>query len=242
MKFYKFVYPEYKSDMEHSRKNPLEWASQFTVPGVTCPKCGTWSGRRRLFLPLDDMTIKKILKLPPYPLPVEEWKSLTYKIIESLATESDYDPQPGDELGDPTARITSEKVSDFIFPWRGGIIVTEKTRNIIINSELKGYQFLKVELIDKRSKKSREKPLPSLYVLLVTGRIISPISDDRCPICGRLKVTSPVELREENWDGNDFIIDENYPDLVFVTERSCAVFKQNELNNYQCSNVGCAPV
>ncbi len=46
-----------------------------------------------------------------------------------------------------------------------------------------------------------------------------------------------MELCEENWDGNDFILDENYPNLVFVTERACAVIKQSGLTNYQCSPI-----
>jgi len=235
MRFYRFKYPEYETDMEYSRKNPVEWVSQFIIPSVTCPDCGTWFGNRRLFLPVEDEAIKKLLKRPPYPLPLEEWRSLTNRV--SLAMTSGYDPQPGDELGGPTVKITSAKVSDFIFPWRGGILVTEKARDAIIKSELMGCQFLKVELIDKRSKKSRENPLPSLYVLLVTGRIISPIKFDCCPICGKCKGVYLMELCEENWDGNDFILDENYPNLVFVTERACAVIKQSGLTNYQCSPI-----
>lgn len=237
MRFFRLDPPDYESDSAYSRNNPIEWTQQYVVPGVICPECGAWGGRRRLFLAVEDMTLKKRLRLSPYPISLEEWKSLASRIIESVATASDYDPEPGDELGDPTAKITSNKVPDFIFLWRGGILITEKTRNIIIKSELTGCQFLKVELTDKRSKKSRENPLPSLYVLLVTGRINSPIKVDRCSICGRLRETYSVELSEASWDGNDFIIDENYPDLVFVTERACAVFKQNELNNYQCKPI-----
>lgn len=237
MRFYRLVHPDYESDAMYSRRNPIEWVHQYVVPGTICPLCGAWAGNRHLFIPVEDPKLEKLLKKKPSPIPYEDWRKLFSNPNESLSVPSGFCLQPGDELGKPICKITSNQVSDFVFPWEGGILITEKTKNIIIESELIGCEFYRVELVDKRNKKGLGKPLPTIYVLIITGRIKPPSNVDRCPVCGRFKANYSVELNVGNWDGNDFILDENYPELVFVTERVCSMFKEEGLNNFQCKPI-----
>lgn len=237
MKFYKLDYPDYESDTMHSRKNPVAWVNQFVVPGMICPLCGAWAGNRRLFFPIEDTKLEGLLKKKPSPIHLDEWNKLFNNPVNNFNIASGFRFVPGDELGKPTGKITTNRVPDFIFPWRGGILVTEKTKNIIVESKLTGCQFSRMDLIDKRGKKEPAHLLPVIYVLIVTGRIKQPINVDRCPVCDRFKSTYSIELNEGSWDGNDFMIDENYPNLFFVTERVCAIFKEKDLKNYQCKPV-----
>jgi hypothetical protein len=233
MRFYKLDHPNYESDTMYSRRNPITWVHQYIVPGMICPLCGTWAGTRRLFNAVEDDKLKKLLKKKPFPIPIEKWNKLFKNPVNSFSVTPDYQFKPGDELGMPTGKITSNQIQDFIFPWGGGILVTENTKNIFLESKLTGCHFLPMDLIDKRAKKSTER-LPVIYVLIVIGRIKPPANINRCPVCGRFSLNYSIELNEENWDGNDFIIDENYAKLVFVTEKACAVFRENDLKNFQC--------
>jgi len=234
MRFFRLEHPEYASDTTYSRKNPIAWVHQYVVSGTICPLCGAWAGNRRIYVPVEDPNLKKLLKGKPSPIPLEKWNYLFNRSIESLQVPPGLQLQPGDKLGEPIGKITNDRVSDFIFPWEGGILVTEKTKDIIIESKLTGCQFTKIELVDKRSNKVPEKQLPTIYVLIVTGRIKPPTNVERCPVCGRFTANYSIELNEDNWDGNDFLIDENYPELIFVTERVYAVFKEKDLRNFQC--------
>jgi len=237
MKFFILRTPKYASDPDYSRKNPINWVYQYSVPGVVCPVCGPWGGHRRLFTPVIDPKMQKLLKKEPYPIPLGDWKKHFDNPSGIDLGDSGFCLRPGDVLGKPTGKITNNQVSDFVFPWEGGILITEKTKKIISESRLTGCEFLHMELIDKRSKKAAEQPLPVIHVLIVTGRITPSPIIDQCPVCTRDKPNYSVALVEEKWDGNDFIIDENYPDLVFVTERVCEVFETQNLKNYQCELV-----
>lgn len=237
MRFFKLGHPDYESDTIYSRKNPIEWVHQYVVPGAICPLCGAWAGNRRLFIPVEDTKLEKLLKKKPFPIPLDEWNELFNNPVENFDVAPGFRFEPGDELGKPTGKITSNQVSDFIFPWEGGILVTEKTKDIIIESKLTGCQFSRINLIDKRGKKEPGQPLPNIYVLIVTGRIKQPVNVDQCAVCGRFKANYSIKLDEDSWDGNDFLIDENYPELVFVTERVCVIFKEKGLKNFQCKPI-----
>ncbi len=237
MNFFRLTHPEYETDMDQSRNNPLEWANRYIVPGVICPDCGSWGGRRRLFLPITDPILEKRLEKPPYPIPLDQWIILADAIVKSSHVSSDFHLRPGDELGNPTVKVKSSLISDFVFPWRGGILFTEKTWHVLAESEMSGYRAEVVEIVDRRGTTDHEQLLPRIYYLNVTGRIKSHTNLDRCTICGRIRINYPIELSEANWDGNDFIIDENYPDLIFVTERTCTILYNNNLRNYICKKI-----
>lgn len=234
MKFYKFTAPNYESDAMYSRRNPITWVYQYFVPGILCPICGAWAGHRRLFLPVEDAGLTELLKEKPYPIPMDDWYQRFGNAAERDNFAQPYRFAPGDVLGKPTGIITTNQVPNFIFPWEGGVLVTQQTRDIIVEANLSGCQFLKMDLIDQRRKKGKEQPLPMIYVLLITGRINQPSEMDRCPVCARMKASYSIDLNEWCWDGNDFIIDEHFPDLIYITERAFMIFKEKRLKNFQC--------
>jgi hypothetical protein len=229
--------PEYESDAVYSRENPFEWANQYIIPGIICPICGPWSGSRRLFLSLTDPILINRLSKTPFPIPLDEWNKLTNSIAKNIGTALDLRLQPGDELGRPTGIITNITIPDIIFPWEGSILISEKTRQILAASELTGYQTKVIEIVEKCRGQFHHCSLPTLYVLIVTGRISPSPEAKYCPICNRFVANYSVDPGEMNWDGNDFLIDRNYPELVFVTERVCKVFRENNFKNYQCKSI-----
>jgi hypothetical protein len=144
---------------------------------------------------------------------------------------------PGDIIGVDSAKISSPKLSDIIFPSVAVFLFGERAASVLQNAGFTGAELLKIP-VSFSGKKYVDIEPPVLYQLRVTGKANNVGSPDSnivvCDVCHRSissHVTRVYEVDESRWDGSDiFNIDEN-ENMVFVTERVREALLTAQLNN-----------
>lgn len=239
MQFYRLTYPDYKTDQEFNLNNPIRMIRDIWLPGIICSKCGsTWAGNRRLYLSINDESLRGQLR--GGPVPQSEWENLSHQVRVTVGLPDDYLLKPGDVLGKPIAELQHSKLPDFLHPFPGQLIVKSNVIETLQRAKLTGFHPIPVEV--SWSKKVKKPPeLPNLYELMVTGsaRRVDITEEITCQACGRRKFPRPewLVVDEGQWDRSDFLYLDGNPNIVIVTDRVCSVLAEQQFTNYACISV-----
>jgi hypothetical protein len=229
------THPEYETDRADERANNVN-LKMLSFPGIECSACGQiWGGSRFMNWPVPKRNIRSFQN--EWPIRSEDWFRLRDDYLDEVNLPKETLILPGDRIGIGSAKISSPKISDVIFPLIGVFLFGERAASVLQNSGFRGAELLKIP-VSFSSKKCIDIEPPVLYQLRVTGKarnVGSPDSDTVvCDVCHRSisKHTTRVrEVDESRWDGSDiFNMDEN-ENMVFVTERVREALLTAQLNN-----------
>lgn len=241
MNFFHLTNPLYASDQARKRANPLRTINGYWIPGLTCSKCGeTWAGTRRLYLPLNDLSIIKFLNLPP--LSDSDWYQNLSEIRRILRLPESFELQPGDRLGIPEFELHRTKIGKIMFAFPGQIIVTKDIVDDLKEAGVSGYSPIQAIVKWSDSVKEAINP-PALYELMIHGHAwrkdMSIETSIACDKCRRPLFHNPnvITVDEDRWDGSDmFNLDLN-PHKVIVTQKVCEVLLGHKNSNYVCQSL-----
>jgi len=159
--------------------------------------------------------------------------------------------------------IPRSDLGDFTWSWYWDCIVTQRVLDMFLNAGFTGFKQrpVKVERIKSKDEHrrdhcdefegednrkeilSREKQLPTLWELVITGkggeahpdsgiRIIEECDD--CGIVIRTKwdhIKHGLIVNEKEWDGTDFFTINGFPQYYIITERVKKMIVEEEFNN-----------
>lgn len=238
MQFYKFTHPQYETDQDADKANPIRVSTGLQMPGMICSSCGEiWAGSRRLYLAVTDLALRRRLGVVA-PLPEREWMQLAQDVRQVLSLPEDFEFQPGDELGTPIAELKTNNIPDFLHPFPGQIIVQSRVVDVIMGENLTGVRLLPLQVRWGDGKQVRSNPPPILFELVITGtgwRVDSNLENiTACTHCGRTIFLKWSPIDEARWDSSDFFHVDRNPNIVIVTERVCALFAQHHFTNFLC--------
>ncbi|MEW6183576.1 MAG: double-CXXCG motif protein [Bacillota bacterium] len=243
MQFYELTHPEYLSDTDFKKANPVEIDDKNYLPGITCEECNEqWASSNRLRVDkrIGD-AIADYLKKHKVPefLSTRDWYSLVSELstITGLPKEQ-FDP--GAAFGVPEGIIKSNEVPmSLLHPFPGQIWVTFEVTSVLNEEHLTGVEFQQVKL-KRRKKNFQSQILPQLWELIITGKAwrenINLQRITVCPCCRRTVFPDGKNLRvdQSRWDGRDFFNLDLNPNIVVVTERVCTIFHEHAFSNFLC--------
>lgn len=135
-RFWKIDSPAYESDYRHSYINGgLEYP--FGLPGVDCDVCGkTWGGSRILSCECPE-SLKSLKHFKNrWPVSRDEHSALQQQLFAALGTNGEpfIDLCPGDTLQPCYLDIPSRPHADFLWPYLGVLVVSERIRDVFLNT------------------------------------------------------------------------------------------------------------
>ncbi len=233
MKFFRLTHPSYVTDREFALRNPAKSTANHHIPGILCSICGPWASSNRLRISLlphqaNEFTDVKFL-------PVADWMNAKINWAEMLGIDPDL-IKPGATLGPPSGVCTSAITEDVVHPTPGEIWVATHVRDALTEAKLTGASFASVQLHPRCGKQS-------LSEIVVHGRALRQGSTKEalrlCDICGRQGFPTPQNLAidENHWDGLDFLIVDENPNIIITSERVAAVFNANSFSNIVTSPI-----
>lgn len=213
MRFFKLTHPQYRTDAEEEARNPVMYMAPYHLPGVICDACGPWSSSARLRIPpstgLNEFLGTSFMQ-------VSDWQRARSQWAQTLNVSAD-ELSPGAELGPPMGICKSRINEDTVHPLPGVVWVTSRVRGVLIMASFTGMSFVGVQL-----SASCEVDMWELVVHGRASRKGSTLETLRlCDICGRTGFPSPKNLSvdEARWDGSDFVIVDDNPNMILVSER-----------------------
>ena len=248
MHFYDLTYPNYETDQQLSRANPITMRVELNIPPVICPACnertgGGYTSSDRVRVPVPETSA-----LRPYlkgkRLPLSEWRGLVAKLREELSIPPWMPVSPGAQIGLPKGELRSARVPDFMHPFPGQMIVRRRVVDALESAGLTGFLPVRVEVTWGKRVKHRDAEPPELYELVVKGvawRVgVGLDKITACAQCGRtvFPAVGHLTVDESRWDGSDFFHVDRNPNIVLVTERVCAVLASHGFSNYACVPIG----
>lgn len=236
MKFYELTAPDYLTDYEDMKNNPIRILPNFSVPAILCDVCGQWgsSSRIRKEIVLSDVAKTIINKRA---IDISEWK----KEISILATEISIPYEiltPSAEIGMPKGETKKYILNDFIHVLPGVIWVKSKVADEMKKKGFTGLEFVKANINFKN--KEYHTIDNELLEVIVTGkawRIGSDIAKiTACNKCGRKIFPNPCSILvdEKRWDNTDFFTVDCNPNRIFVTQRVYEFLCKSDFKNYKC--------
>ena len=239
MNFFELSAPEYLTDKEGKKYNPIEVRSDYFIPSVQCDVCGVWASSDRIRINFERSALKpfkgiNFLDLQSWKEARKDWSSML-QVPENIIT-------PGAELGEPKVKLLSLELNDFMHPMPGQVIVSSKVANILQDNHISGVELFPLTPVWSKKIKEEKDEIPNLWELVITGTGWRKGVDEKailaCNLCDRTVFpTAPMILDKNKWDGSDiFTIDHN-PNRIFITERFSNLMKSSELTNYQLSPI-----
>ncbi len=249
MTLFELTHPDYSTDQEDFKYNPVEVINGTFLPGVFCDICGSqWASSDRIRVPSStEEKIKNYLRENSFPrfVPISRWNDIKNDISNILNDfmNLDYvDISPGAEIGVPRGEILKDKLEDFIHPFPGQIWVSGKVYCFLKEQDLTGFNLIKVE--SRWSKKLNKKSVPpELWEIDVKGKAwrigmdLDKITD--CRKCRRTVFPNPgwLKVDQSRWDGTDFFNVDLNPNIILVTKKVCSILKNQGFSNFQCVEV-----
>jgi len=241
MKFFELTHPDYSTDLQFSKANPVEQDDKDFLPGVYCEKCDDqWASSNRLRVKKGvQKQITDYLRSINIPdvISAQQWSSLILELstITGLPKENFH---PGAPYGVPGGILKKKEVCNFSHPFPGLLWVTSDVMSLIIAEKLTGIQFMEVKL--KNSKRMAGFQSPQLWEIIITGKAwrqghnVDNVTSCNC--CKRTVFPEPNNLKVDisRWDGSDFFNIDLNPNIIIVTERVCEVLDKGKFTNYLC--------
>lgn len=241
MQFYQLMHPNYETDYDDAKANPIQMIQETQLPGIICPDCGIWSGSRRLYLHFNGVTKSQLHSTQP--LPQSEWLKLARNVRIESNLPDEFLLEPGDILGQPRARLMHDEIPDFMHPFPGQLIVRSSVVAALQKAKLTGFSPVRVDVHWNQKIGPPSREVPELYELIVSGKAWRIDVDEKaiitCQICGRTIFPYPNfwVVDEKRWDGTDFFNVDTNPNIVFVTASVCEVLEQEHFSNYMCKSL-----
>jgi Protein of unknown function (Gmx_para_CXXCG) len=224
-KVYEIRRPYYSSDQESKKSNPLVPINIISLPGIICPSCGeTWSGSRRLYLPIQNEGVRRQLEQKP-PLSMTAWAVLASKVKQETGFSGEL--RPGDVFGTPTYRQTGKLYMECIHAGMGRIIISDNLRNDWINIGLSGWHSKKIDVLPTKQSKEEGK---EFFELLIDRNIDQEEYKLCAPICSVCRrESSKIHSGYETIIADEkslylFNINRN-PNRIFATKNTIDVIK-----------------
>lgn len=147
MIFYELTHPEYATDMEFSRHNPVRVRSSGSwLPCVYCPACagrrGSF-GRLRVSIP-DSESVRELLSGKVVAL--REWPAVAADLGKILQVPAER-LAPGLSVGLPQGEILRATVNDINHPFPGVKWVTPRVVELLRQAQVTGIEYHRVNLI-----------------------------------------------------------------------------------------------
>lgn len=225
MKIYRVIEPEvvrYEIIASH----------KWCLPGVICPKCGTWSNTGIEYPNVDLSGFKEEKSFrKARAVDLKEFnlmrKSLeTYLKDKLLLTGTDFGPLVGTVTG---------KLSDIVFsvPWT--LLVNKNVFEILRNEGLRSLKGVSAILKSKSKKKTIDKYIEieiEPYTYLVDRCFPNGKRPMECELCGRRGITVPENIildKKTIPEDVDIFRGKDLTTYIFVTERFKEVVEKHQL-------------
>jgi hypothetical protein len=229
--FYELTHPDYETDHDSDRRNPVRTRTTYRVPGMMCHLCGPRSSGTHLRVPIppdaDEFLGLKFLD-------IADWNSARTRWAELLSVDAEL-VLPGARIG-PSEGVCSHPIEeDAVHPFPGRIWITERMRQGIVAAGFSGVEFEDVHL---------EGACGSVRLseIIASGQAssVAPGGALLCELCGRRSPgTFGASVDQSTWDGRDFFhVDEN-PNAIWISQR-VADFFQGDIGRF--TNVECVPL
>ncbi len=222
--------PEYETDRQEDRMNPLQEKHRVSMPGIRCEVCHTtWAGSRRLYLSNAEAARPLLKKVWALDAPL--WHDLATSVKSKLGLPEAFLLKPGDTLSTPTYLLKG-RPQPIMFPPLGAPLVEERVAQRLTEANLTGLSLLPVSLVAS-GKGLLGEPPTAYFILRVTANQKGTTEANKavCDNCGYPgKSTSmpfPPELVAET---DFFTLDEN-PYNIYVRQNVVDLFSLLELTN-----------
>jgi uncharacterized double-CXXCG motif protein len=159
----------------------------YAMPGVRCPKCGTWATTGSLYPSVDPASIAQLgIPAEPSPVSVEEFIRLASRVQPILGKHRTL--EPGSVMGPLRGRVEG-RLGDFswVNPWTP--LVRESIWHLM---RAQGISVIGVQA-QLRSRRKAQEALVELEAV-PTARLRRAIVLDPCETCGRLALSRPEHL------------------------------------------------
>jgi Protein of unknown function (Gmx_para_CXXCG) len=226
--------PYYKSDQASKRANPLAPVEIISLPGVICPYCKeTWSGSRRLYLPIRSRVLRNKLSCKP-PLPLEDWLKLADKV--KLETGFSGRLQPGDVFEYPRYKQVGKISTSCIHAGVGRIILSNNLCMDWLKVGISGWYSAPAQIIDIENSILDKG---GRYVELVACKNINQESNEfAAPLCKGC-------MRQSSFICNDRLLSteilkeptifniNNNPNRVFLNKTAAVAIRGMNISNIE---------
>ena len=235
MVFFEFSKPNYSTDFVDRKLNPINLIEGVELPSIICDECSdTWAGSNRIRVDNTKANEVKLFlsknKIPRF-VSINNWFDIKKEIATLLDDIDANNIEPGATIGAPIGEVLNENLEDITHPFPGQMWVNSKVVNVLIENNVKGANFVKVDIIGRDI---------DLWELDIYGKAWRNGMDKEkitaCKKCSRFIFPTPDYLKVDidRWDGSDiFNLDLN-PNIVITNERTCKILKDNRIKNFEC--------
>lgn len=233
VKFYQLKVPEYKSDMESSRKNPAKMIVDYYIPCIECPICGPWGGLGRVYHDVCDNFDERNFKGIRH-LSAADWLEKRRGWAEHFGVPEET-IRPGDRLGLPKGRIRTEKYLDFIFVYPLFIWITERVYLALKEHDVTGASFYQVQMQYKGYEYTKIKFYEICAKSLERRKITTKNKNIMCDVCKRRKapICETLVVDSSCWSGSDIFDVDLHSNRILISERVKAIFEEYQFTNYR---------
>ena len=130
MRFFELTSPEYATDTEASRANPIEVLETFSLPSVRCRRCGLWAGSSRILTTFGKAK-KVVASMADGLITPDEWNNRKSQWARLLGVPLD-DLVPGTDHG----AITFDEWNDMKPGWARLLGIPLDDDNLVPGADL----------------------------------------------------------------------------------------------------------
>ncbi len=228
---YLMLPPDYETDQQSDRMNPVDETDLLVIPGIKCEFCGrVWAGSRRLYLPESEVGNVSALK-EVWPLVNGTWNDLVTHVKKQSNLPDHFIIKPGDVLNEPTYLLKG-KTNSIMFPPLGFPLINQELAEMLVGENLSGVNIHTAKVF--LAKKKSTEVLPPLFVLKVEENYqCTSISSRLCSFCGYEEIKSNPNQAQSNNELSDFYICDENPNQIYVNQKVVDVFNSFGVSNVQ---------
>jgi hypothetical protein len=179
----------------HLSQRSFEWINGTFLPGVKCPKCGTWATTGLSYPLVSDTTISRMLIPENKVISVEEWKLLRDRVSKIIG--QDLTILPGTSLGTITVNINGAPPRfSWIEPWIPAI-----SSSAIEDMASAGFSVTG-SLLNVHGKHIEDDRFIEIYAPPLFNAVLQDDQAGRCEICERERsaIKMPIVGRDRAFD------------------------------------------
>lgn len=249
--FYRLSKPDFYSEREDKKQNPVTMYRYFSLPGVYCDACNNyWASSDKLRA--DEGTAEKarqcMAQIDKYLMKDERSWHIDdfYRAVHEVSNITGISEtvlSPGLVMGLPIAEVSREITEDVVHPFSGVFWVNSRTKQAFETAGISGIHFVRVHAQWTRKPHLVTDSELELWEIVVTGHAWRPGSTIEsltdCTKCGRMDFPNPKRLVPDpaRWDRTDvFHVDRN-PNIVLVTQKVVDVLEQHKISNLKIARL-----